>query len=316
MRSRAERSKQLRNAILASVISLIPAAAAAVILVCLKIRLQWVLLISAITLAAVLAVMIILWKKTDLIRKILYCLYRIRNPQRTRKYCCPCCGRSLAGFADMRYYDDPERFDPARFQKLRQDVICPFCYSAPRQRILACWAEDNIDMLRGSDILYFAPEYSMMKWFRRNKIRVTTADLYDKSADLRLDMTKTGLPDSSYDIVIANHVLEHVPHYEDALKELGRILKPDGMMILSFPVDPDLDTVFEQEASTDEERIRLFGQNDHVRIFGKDSKDIIASFGFSVGMIDEADTPESCLPVTGPADYDSNYIYLCRRTAP
>ena len=75
----------------------------------------------------------------------------------------------------------------------------------------------------------------MMKWFRRNKIKVTTADLYDKRADLKLDITKIDLPDESYDMVIANHVLEHVSSYEAALSELRRILKPDGTMIVSFP---------------------------------------------------------------------------------
>ena len=154
----------------------------------------------------------------------------------------------------------------------------------------------------------------MMKWFRRNKIKVTTADLYDKRADLKLDITKIDLPDASYDMVIANHVLEHVSSYEAALSELRRILKPDGTMIVSFPIDPDLDTVKEQVTGTDDERIRLFGQNDHVRVFGKDSKDIISSFGFDVDIIDISDTPDPYLPVTGPADYDSNNIFICRRT--
>jgi len=314
MRSAAERSKQIRNAVTASVLSLIPAGMAAAVSVCLKLDTLPVLLISAGTFAIVLAVMILLWKKTDLIRRFLYCVYKIKNPSGTRKYFCPCCSRSLAGFTDMRYYDDDERFDPARFRKMRQDVICPFCYSAPRQRILACWADDNADLLRRSGILYFAPEYSMMKWFGRNKIKVTTADLYAVNVDLKLDITKIALPDASYDMVIANHVLEHVSSYADALSELHRILKPDGMMIISFPIDPDLDTVVEQEAGTAEERIRLFGQNDHVRMFGKDSAGLIGSFGFTVSVIGDTGLPESVMPVTGPADYDSNLIFLCRRT--
>ena len=315
MRSAAERSKQLRNAVLASAISLIPAGiAAAILCLCLKLAPALVILISALIFVIALAVLLILWKKTDLIRCILYYLYKVRHPEGSRKYFCPCCNRSLSGFADMRYYDDTERFDPARFKKQRQDVICPFCYSAPRQRILSCWAEKNTDLLRRSEILYFAPEYSMMKWFRRNKIKVTTADLYDKRADLKLDITRIDLPDESYDMVIANHVLEHVSSYEAALSELRRILKPDGTMIVSFPIDPDLDTVKEQETGNAEERIRLFGQNDHVRVFGKDSEDIISSSGFSVSIIDVSDTPDPYLPVTGPADYDSNNIFICRRT--
>ena len=313
MRSAAERSKQLRNAILASVISLIPAGIVAAVLVCLKLDPLMVVIISAGTFVLVLAVMIILWKKTDLIRKLLYLLYTIKHPRDTREYYCPCCRRSLAGFADMKYYDDHERYDPARFKKQRQDVICPFCYSAPRQRILADWAEDNTELLRRSKVLYFAPEYSMMKWFDRNRIKVTTADLYDKNTDLKLDITKIDLPDSSYDMVIANHVIEHVSSYADAISELRRILKPDGVMIISFPIDPELDTVCEQEANTVEDRIRLYGQHDHVRVFGNDSKELISSFGFDVDAIDISGIPDKYLPVTGPADYDSNLIFICRR---
>ena len=154
----------------------------------------------------------------------------------------------------------------------------------------------------------------MMKWFGRNAIKVTTADLYAKNADLKLDITGIALPDASYDMVIANHVLEHVSSYASALEELHRILRPDGIMIVSFPIDPDLDTVAEQETGTADERIRLFGQNDHVRVFGQDSEELISSFGFSVSVIDDANIPKSYLPVTGPADYDSNRIFLCRRT--
>ena len=312
MRSKAERHVQLRNALAASVFSMAAAAILAVIAKCCFISDAGIIFIVFVTgFALTLAVLILLWKKTDLIRNIFYLAHCIGNPESKRIYNCPCCGRKIAGFADMKFYDDVERFDPDRFKKQRQDVMCPFCYSAPRQRILAVWAEENKELLKGAKILYFAPEYSMMKWFKKNGVKVTTADLFQKHVDLNLDITDISLPDSSYDMVICNHVLEHVSSYGKALSELNRILKPGGKLIISFPIDPSLDTVLEKDADTPEERIRLFGQNDHVRVFGKDSAEILASYGFSVSVIDAGTMPEKILPVTGPADYDSDKIFYC-----
>lgn len=314
MRSKSERKKQLVNALCASAVSLVFAGAAALIFrLCFKARALPVFLIFAFVFAFVLGVLIFLWKKTDLLRKLIYLKYCMTHPKKARKFFCPCCNRKLAGFADFGFGGDNERFDPERFKKQRQDVMCPFCYSAPRQRILACWAEENKNLLKKSKILYFAPEYSMKKWFKRNGIDLTTADLFDKRADLKLDITDVDLPDGMYDVVICNHVLEHVSSYEKALCELNRILKPEGMLIVSFPIDPELDGVLEREAKTPEERIRLFGQNDHVRLFGKDSGKMLASFGFTVGTIDVEGIPGSVLPVVGPADYDSNLIFICRK---
>ena len=314
MRTKAEKKKQIRNALAASAASLLCTAVAAVIAYCcFKSSAVIIFIVSATVFAFALGVLILLWKKTDLLRKILYLIHCIRNPKTSRKYYCPCCKRRIASFSDHRLYEDTERYDPARFKKQRQDVFCPFCYSAPRQRILACWAEENISILKESKILYFAPEYSMMKWFRRNSIKLTTADLYDPETDLKIDITDIDLPDASYDMIICNHVLEHVSSYENALSELNRILVPGGKLIISFPVDTSRETVLEKEAPSPEDRVRLFGQNDHVRLFGKDSGEIIGKYGFDVDVIDTGKMPVNILPVTGPADYDSNRIFICKK---
>ena len=312
MRTKAEKTKQIRNALAASAVSLLCAGVAALIAqLWFKPGASIVFIVFAIAFAVVLAALILLWKKTDLLRKVLYLFHCIKNPKDTRKYFCPCCNRDFVSFSDMKLYEDTERYDPARFKKQRQDVFCPFCYSAPRQRILAYWANDNVSLLKDSKILYFAPEYSMMKWVRRNNIKLTTADLFDPKTDLKLDITDIDLPDDSFDMVICNHVLEHVSSYGKALSELHRVLKPGGKLIISFPIDPSLDTVLEKDADTAEDRVKLFGQNDHVRVFGKDSEEILASYGFSVSVIDAGSMPEKILPVTGPADYDSDKIFYC-----
>ena len=199
------------------------------------------------------------------------------------------------------------------FKKSRQDVICDCCRSAPRQRIIAEWAEKNVDLLKSSKILYFAPELSMMLWFRKHGIKVTTADLFDKRTDLKLDLTAIDLPDGSEDIVFCNHVLEHVSDYKVALSELHRVLKEGGRLIISFPINYDFEEVHEEKTGSGEERIRLFGQDDHLRVFGKDSRKILEDSGFAVESIDLSGFPQEIVPVTGPADYDTNEIFCCVR---
>lgn len=233
------------------------------------------------------------------------------HTSKTGSVYCPCCGKHFEQFKDERFYDDSNRFNPEMFSRSRQDVICDFCRSAPRHRILAEWAEQNISILRDSEILCFAPELSMMLWFRKNNIRVKTADLFDRRADVRLDITSLDLPDDSVDIVFCNHVLEHVSDYNAALSELRRIIRREGMLIISFPIDNDSEHVREAESGHAQERIRLFGQNDHLRVFGRDSRKMLEDAGFKTDTINVADMPENIVPVSGPADYDTNEIFVC-----
>ena len=122
-------------------------------------------------------------------------------------------------FKAGRYHDLVDKVDVKRYEKNDQHVICPYCGSLPRHRILAVWCGRHIRHLRSSRILYFAPEKGMMRWMARKHIDVVTADLY-QPADLRLDIQDTGLSDSSFDVIFCNHVLEHVDDFRKALKLL------------------------------------------------------------------------------------------------
>jgi O-antigen/teichoic acid export membrane protein len=225
---------------------------------------------------------------------------------------CSCCHKSFHSFQKATYINHPELFNPHRYENRDQYVVCPYCGAIPRHRIIASWAENHIDELKGARILYFAPEYSMMRWMKKNKIPVTTADLF-AAADLKLDITNISLEDESFDFIFCNHVLEHVNDYHKALSELRRILRHNGKLIISFPIDPKFNTVYEDTASSDMERIEKFGQHDHLRVFGNDSLDILSGAGFKVTEIDLANMPEFIKPVVGPADYDSNRIFVCKK---
>ena len=111
-----------------------------------------------------------------------------------------------------------------------------------------------------------------------HKISCVTANLYGK-ANLKLDIQKTGLPDESYDVIVCNHVLEHVDDFRKALKEMYRILRPGGSFICSFPMDPKVELLDEDPSvQTEEERLRRFGQNDHLRVFGMKADRFLTAF--------------------------------------
>jgi predicted SAM-dependent methyltransferase len=164
-----------------------------------------------------------------------------------------------------------------------------------------------------NNILMFGAEYSIKKWFDRNGYHYTTADLFDRSADIKADIQNTPFADETWDLIICNHVLEHVPNYKNALIELRRILKINGKLELTVPTDRSFEKVYEDLTITSkEERIKAFGQYDHVRIFGNNFEQILLELGFSVEVIDGNELPAKIVGEIGPANYDDNRVYICK----
>lgn len=128
-------------------------------------------------------------------------------------------------------------------------------------------------------MLHFAPEKRLVE--RIVAARPTTyirADIAPTSADMvRVDMTAMQFADDSFDVLIANHVLEHVADLEGALREVARVLVPGGLAVLQTPYSRVLHRVFEDAGiQTDAARLELYGQEDHVRLFGSDIVEHIA----------------------------------------
>lgn len=273
-------------------------------------------------------------------------LFRIRALDRLMRerlpMYCPCCDTYLKRFVNGGYDRRPDIYDPGRYAGMDQEVICPVCRSLPRHRILAVWMGEHIEdvgservlrfredavmlkdegalrlredavPLRDMRVLHFAQEKSLRMWMDRNGVGYATADL-NKPADLKIDIEDTGLEDGAYDLIICNHVLEHVSDYGKALKELKRIVSPQGLIIISFPVDSSYATVYEDATVVSrEERIRCFGQYDHLRVFGRDSVSMLRSFGFTVDEIRGSDCDVRIKPVVGPGDYDLDILYVLR----
>ncbi len=185
---------------------------------------------------------------------------------------CPICGGHF------------RKFIPYGYGKAGDNRLCPKCLSLERHRLLWLYLKEKTDFFTAPlKVLHFAPEQPFLKRFRILKnLDYTTADLDSPIADLHLDVTAINQPSDTYDVVICNHVLEHVSDANLAFSEIKRILKPGGWAILLVPINPDVDT-FEDPTITDpKERERLFGQYDHVRQFGRDYAEVLERAGFIV----------------------------------
>jgi SAM-dependent methyltransferase len=101
------------------------------------------------------------------------------------------------------------------------------------------------------------------------------------------DLTKLQWPEDSFDLIICNHVLEHIPDDRKAMAELYRVLRPGGLGILQVPFSTVLSQTIEDASVTCErERVRRFGQRDHIRIYGPDYFDRLRLAGFDVEIFD------------------------------
>ena len=133
-------------------------------------------------------------------------------------------------------------------------------------------------------VLHFAPEQEFYKRFKKQaNLDYTTTDLLSPLADVKADICNLPFADNQYDIILCNHVLEHIPDDAKAMQELFRVLKPGGMAILQIPQDLSRATTFADDTIVDQkERAKIFGQYDHVRIYGRDYFEKLRNIGFTV----------------------------------
>ncbi len=178
-------------------------------------------------------------------------------------------------------------FLPYGYEKQRANVLSPSTLSLERHRLLWLYLKNETDFFSATEkkkVLHFAPEQAFYKLFRNQKnLDYTTTDLFSPLADVKADICDLPFKDNSYDVILCNHVLEHIPDDTKAMQELFRVLKPGGMAILQIPQELDRETTFADDSITDQkERAKIFGQYDHVRIYGRDYFDKLRSIGFTV----------------------------------
>jgi SAM-dependent methyltransferase len=165
-------------------------------------------------------------------------------------------------------------------------------------------------------LLHVSPEYSLQaRLGSLPNVAYLSADLDSALADERMDVTDIHYEDASFDAVVCNHVLEHVPEDRKAMRELYRVLRPGGWAMVQSPVDRRREETFEDAAITDPaDRTRLFGQYDHVRVYGRDYDQRLAEAGFEVEVDDFVQTLDPGAVERMALDRGER-IYLCHKPA-
>jgi SAM-dependent methyltransferase len=205
----------------------------------------------------------------------------------------------LAFFLKGKTYTDPidgksfKTFLPYGYGNQRNNVLSPSTLSLERHRLLWLYLKNDTSFFSENlKVLHFAPEQAFYKRFRNLKnLDYTTTDLNSPLADVKADICNLPFNDNSFDVILCNHVLEHIPDDTKAMQELYRILKPNGWGVFQIPQDLARETTFEDNTITDKkERAKIFGQYDHVRIYGRDYFEKLRSIGFQVDEVDYTST--------------------------
>ncbi len=194
-------------------------------------------------------------------------------------------GKGLTDPINGRNY---RKFLPYGYGRLRPNALSPGTLSLERHRALWLYLQRHTSWWNEpKEVLHIAPEQIFHRLFRENpRWQVTSLDLYSPLADIKADITAMPLDDNRFDLVFCNHVLEHIPDDRKAMSEIYRVLKPGGTAILQIPLDASRQTTFEDPSVTDPaERARLFGQYDHIRVYGMDFFDRLRETGFRVQAI-------------------------------
>ncbi|MCV9387564.1 class I SAM-dependent methyltransferase [Reichenbachiella ulvae] len=198
----------------------------------------------------------------------------------------------------------------------RANALCPNCLALERHRLMWLYLKEKTDFFQSDkDILHIAPEICFIKRFEAiHGDRYITADLESPLAKVKMDIHHMPFEDASFDVTFCNHVMEHVADDIQSMKEIHRVLRPGGWAIIQIPFFPPVaETTYEDDSITNpKEREKIFGQDDHVRLYGKDYPERLRTAGFEVVEDDFVQTlsPEQQNRYALPKD---EVIYLCRK---
>jgi SAM-dependent methyltransferase len=198
----------------------------------------------------------------------------------------------------------------------REDALCMFCGSLERHRLVWLYFKRKTNLYSGNSLkmLHVAPEEVFEKLLRTQLgSNYLTADLYNPRAMVKMDITDIQYPDDSFDVIYCSHVLEHVIDDKKAMREFLRVSKPNGWAILLVPIVAE--HTFEDLSITEPaERARLFGQEDHVRNYGRDYEDRLREAGFDVDVIYPEDFLSKEEIVSMGITKSAGEIYFCNRS--
>ena len=234
------------------------------------------------------------FKIEPLIRKMVY--YLIYKGENTT---CLICSAKSKKFIPIAFYNS-------------DDKICPCCGALSRSRAIGEYIRKNFKNI-SQKILDFSPHRSLNDFFKSIFENYISSDFENQFyAQKSYDITKINEADQSFDLIICLHVLEHILEDKKAIKELNRVLKNDGHLLIQVPLKKGI-TYQDNSIISKEGRLKAFGQEDHVRIYGEDSLPLILNEnGFSAKPIDivkEYNSEEKKLYGFS----ENEIIYVCRK---
>ncbi len=207
---------------------------------------------------------------------------------------CNCCGATYSKFVPD--YPSAENANAINANEViagyGENILCPACLSTARERLIIALLKSEIKISK-KKILHFSPEKNIYNFIKQHN-GVVTADiepLFYKIIDGKIkneDATRLSFADDNFDVIIGNHILEHIPDDKKAIQEMYRVLKPGGIAILQVPYSTKiLNTLETPEINDPEKQSALYGQKDHVRIYQlQDYINRLQRAGFKVEVID------------------------------
>ncbi|WP_205214872.1 class I SAM-dependent methyltransferase [Altererythrobacter sp. ZODW24] len=218
-----------------------------------------------------------------------------------KNHYCPMCDKHSARFLD---FGVPPR----------SEVMCPHCSSLERHRLLWLFLKERTDIFTrtGGKMLHVAPEECLRDHFAKQFAGdYLTADFLVSNVDVKMDIQDIQFPDETFDVIYCSHVLEHVDDDRKAMREFRRVLKKDGWAILLVPISAE--KTYEDPSITDpEERLKHFGQSDHVRRYGPDYVDRLRVADFVVTETRPSDLTDVAFAEKARLS-EGNTIYFCTR---
>jgi SAM-dependent methyltransferase len=210
-------------------------------------------------------------------RRISRFFYRGNNVE------CPVCRSHFRKFMSYGYHT------------VRKNALCPKCLSLERHRLIWLYLKEKTTFFSElHKVLHIAPEQCFEERFRKmENLTYITADLDSPIADYSCDVQHLPFQDNEFDVIICNHVLEHVDNDHLAMGEILRVMKPEGFAILLVPIDFSRTETYEDPSITSpKDRAKHFLQYDHKRLYGTDFPSRLRNAGFTIrekNFLDEVD---------------------------
>ena len=215
---------------------------------------------------------------------------------------CPVCGKSSRKFHQFGIIP-------------REDAQCAHCGALERHRFLWLFLQQKTNIFDDTPkkMLHVSPEPCLDSRFKKQlNGDYLTADLFSSNAMVKMNITDIQYPDQSFDVIYCSHVLEHVHDDKKAIMEFFRVLKKDGWAILLVPITSE--KTFEDSSIVDpKERLKVFGQEDHVRRYGPDYIDRLRCASFNVEVFKVSDLVDRNDAVKRGLTSASGDIFYCTK---